>query len=73
MTLDDMRRQVGNLTTDRLTPIEGDCEGVLRGRAHCSECDAVMDMQGQTVRIRQAELIGIEQIGARVIFHFREQ
>lgn len=73
MTLDDVIEQLARMKTNRsLTDVEAHVDGVLRGSAHCSQCDAKMNMQGQPVTIKRATLDYIELEGRRVIFHFSE-
>lgn len=77
MTLDDVIEQLarmqGNGPASNITDVEAEVDGVFRGRAHCSECNARMDIAGQPVTIKRAELSYIKRDGRRVVFHFAER
>lgn len=70
----DKWRSVNRSVPDAsLVEVTAEVDGVLRGRAHCEECDALMHMTGQPVAIKDAELNYIELDGRRVVFHFSER
>lgn len=74
MQLDEVIEQLERMVCKRdLVEVTAHIDGVLRGSAHCAECDAKMNMHGQPVSIRRARLSYIERDGLRVIFHFSEE
>lgn len=82
MTLDELRRAVGNLTIDRQCPVDvyGEAQFEL-ARVGCQECNtaaAKCEKCGSKIEgrywatVSRGELVSLEQIGGRIVLKFKQ-